>query len=124
MGCGVSCRQLPVDPANQIAIGDVADEQEQAVGHLAEAAVAQPVGWQRAMINMLGFSAGASRLLIAAVMKLPVAVQLRTRGWRSQAPLNIAPAGTAMALQIVGRNLIGDSLMTENGHQCIVERSE
>jgi hypothetical protein len=36
--------ELPVDPADQIAVGNIADEQEKRVGHLVEPTVAQLMG--------------------------------------------------------------------------------
>ena len=45
--------ELPVDPADQVAIGNVANEQEKSVGHLVEPTIAQPVGGQRTGINVI-----------------------------------------------------------------------
>jgi hypothetical protein len=45
--------ELPVDPADQIAIGDVPNEQEQRVGHLVEPTVAQLVARQRTSVEVI-----------------------------------------------------------------------
>ena len=37
-----------IDPADQVAVGNVANEQVQAVGNLIQVAVSQPMGWQGA----------------------------------------------------------------------------
>ena len=54
MRVGIHRLQLPVDPADEIVIGDVPHEQEQAVRHLVEVAVAQRVAGQGASIEVPG----------------------------------------------------------------------
>ena len=61
-----------IDPADQVAVGDVANEQVKAVGNLVEMAVSQPMGWKRAGGDVVRLGAGAARLFVAAVMELPV----------------------------------------------------
>ena len=53
MGAGwvISTLESPVDPADQIAIRNVANEQEQRVGHLVEPTVAQLVGGHGAGVS-------------------------------------------------------------------------
>ena len=72
--------QSVIDPADQVAVGNIANEQVQAVGNLVEMAVSQPMGWQRAGGNVVRLGAGAARLLVSAVMKMPIGFQLRA-GW-------------------------------------------
>ena len=50
----ISSLELPVDPADQIAAGNVANEQEQRVGHLVEPTVAQLVGRQGTAVDVIG----------------------------------------------------------------------
>ena len=66
-----------IDPADQVTIGDIPNEQIQAIGHLVEMAVSQPMRWQRTSGNVVRLGAGAARLLVSAVVKMPVALQLR-----------------------------------------------
>ena len=57
------CRLQPlVDPADQIAIGNVANEQVQRIGGLVEAAVAQVMGRQRTAADVIGLGAGPTQL--------------------------------------------------------------
>ena len=57
------CRlQLLVDPADQIPIGNVANEQVQRIGGLVEAAVAQVMGRQRTAADVIGLGAGPTEL--------------------------------------------------------------
>jgi hypothetical protein len=43
---GIHRTELCIDPADEIAVGDIAHEQEQAVGHLVQVAVAQRLARQ------------------------------------------------------------------------------
>ena len=43
---GIHRTELCIDPADEIAVGDIAHEQEQAVGHLVKVAVAQRLARQ------------------------------------------------------------------------------
>src|SRR5208282_6132680 len=58
-------------------VGNVANEQIQAVGKLIEVAVSQPMGWQRAGADVIRLGAGVVRFLVSAVVKLPIGFQLR-----------------------------------------------
>ena len=51
--------QLTVDPSHQVAIGEIPDKQEQAVGRLVQAAIAQPVFWQWTARQKFRLIAGA-----------------------------------------------------------------
>jgi hypothetical protein len=68
----IACLQLPVDPADQIAIGNVANEQIQRIGGLVEAAIPQIVLWQRTAPNVIGLGTGAADLVVSAIMEMPV----------------------------------------------------
>ena len=59
---GIHRTQLLVDPADEIVIGDIAHEQEQAVRHLVEAAVPQRVAGQGAGVDVARLRAGADPL--------------------------------------------------------------
>ena len=72
--------QPVIDPADQIAIGNVANEQVEAVGNLVEVAVSQAMGWQRAGRDVVRLGAGAARLLVSAGVEMPIGFQLRA-GW-------------------------------------------
>ena len=79
--------QPVIDPANQIALGNVANEQVQAIGKLVEVAVSQPMGRKRAGGDVVRLGAGAAGLLIVAGVKSPIGFQLRAGG-----PLGKIPA--------------------------------
>jgi hypothetical protein len=69
-----------IDPADQVAFGNVANEQVQAVGNLIQVAVSQPMGWKRAGGDMVRLGAGSARLLVPAGMEMPIGFQLWA-GW-------------------------------------------
>ena len=59
---GIHRTQLPINPADEIVIGDIPHEQEQAVRHLVEAAVAERVAGQGAGVDVAGLGARARTL--------------------------------------------------------------
>ena len=69
---GIHCSQLLVDPADEIVIGNVAHEQEQAIRHLVEAAVPQRMAGQGAGIDVGRLRARMGPLMVPAVIKPPV----------------------------------------------------
>jgi hypothetical protein len=72
----VGFSQLPVDPADQITIGDVADEQIKRIGGLVEPTVAQVVARHWATVDMIGLGTSAADLVVPATMVVPVALEL------------------------------------------------
>ena len=74
---GIHRTQLPVDPADEIVIGNVPHEQEQAVRHLVEAAVPQRVARQGAGIDVAGLSTRAGPFVVPAVVEPPIPAELR-----------------------------------------------
>ncbi len=66
--------QPPVDPTHQITVADIPNEEEQAVGSLTEAPVAQRMPGQVAAMKQVWFRADPRTLLIFAIREVPVAV--------------------------------------------------
>ena len=93
---GIHRRQLPINPADEVVIGDIPHEQEQAVRHLIQAAVPQRVPRQGAAVEVPGLGTGVGPLLVSAVVKPPVPAELRTRWASRQRFGNVRPAGTAV----------------------------
>jgi len=60
------------DPADQVAVGNVANEQIKIVGKLVEMAVSQAMGWHRAGGDVVRLGAGVFRLLVSAVIEMPI----------------------------------------------------
>ena len=93
---GIHRAQLPINPADEIVIGDVPHEQEQAVRHLVEAAVAQRVARQGAGVDVAGLGTRAGPLVVSAVVKPPVPAELRARWGSRQRFGNVRPADAAV----------------------------
>jgi hypothetical protein len=124
VGPGVPGRhsQLPVDPADQVAASDVANEQVQGMRRLVQPTVAQPVVGQWAAWQMVEFGAGVPALVVPAVVKLPVASELRTTRCAAKIALNRLPSCQAMALHVVGCDLVGDALVAQYRDKPIEQR--
>jgi hypothetical protein len=114
--------QLIIDPPDQIAVGNISNEQVEVIGNPVEMAVSQPMGWQRGGRYVVRLGAGAARLLVPAVMKVPVGFQLRA-GWSlGQICPDCAPSRLAMATHVVYGDLVGDPLKAEIEHQPVKQR--
>jgi hypothetical protein len=79
---GIHGTQLSINPAHEIVIGDIPHEQEQAVRHLVQAAVAQRMAGQRAAVDVVGLSTRIGPFTVLAIVEPPVAAELRAR-WGS-----------------------------------------
>jgi len=69
-----------IDPADQVAVGNVANEQVQAVGNLIQMAVSQAMGRQGTRRDVIRLGAGTTRLFEPAGVEMPIAFQLWA-GW-------------------------------------------
>ena len=116
---GIHRTQLPINPADEIVIGDVAHEQEQAVRHLVQVAVAQRVAGQGAGVDVAGLRAGAGALVVSAVVEPPVTAELRARWVLRQRFGNVRPADGAVLGYVPRRDRIGDSLKAQDLDQPI-----
>ena len=92
------CRLQPlVDPADQIAIGNVANEQVQRIGGLVQVAVAQVMGRQRTAADVIGLGAGSAELGVAAAVEMPVALELGASGALGKFLVDIVPPSHSRA---------------------------
>jgi hypothetical protein len=76
---GLRIFQSVVDPADQVTVSNVTDKEKKAVSGLVEAAVPQPMEGQRAGIEVLGFRATETALVISATVKMPIGPKERAR---------------------------------------------
>ena len=72
---------------------------------------------QGALANVFELGAGPAVLLVSAIMKMPVAAQLRTAWLPPQVVRNHLPGRIAMLLYEIFGDLIGDTLVAQNRHQ-------
>ena len=119
----VGGRQLGVHPADQIAIGKVADEQEQGVGSLIEMAIPQVMARQRTTANVLGLGTGPAALFVSAAMEMPVALEFGATDTLAELLVDVAPGRPSMSLHVIVGDRIGDALVAQSGHQPIEHNS-
>jgi hypothetical protein len=84
---GIHRTELCIDPGDEIAVGDIAHEQEQAVGHLVQVAVAQRLARQWAGGDVARLRAGAGSFTVLTVVEPPVAAELGQEGLRARLAL-------------------------------------
>src|SRR6202035_3787282 len=58
-------------------------------------------------------------LVVPTIMEMPVALELGTAGAAAELLVNVVPSRPAMPLHVVVRNLIGDALVAQTGHEPI-----
>jgi hypothetical protein len=80
---------LPINPADEIVIGDIPHEQEQAVRHLVQPAVPQRVAGEGAGVDMTGLRTRVGPFLVLAVVEPPVPAKLWARRGSRQAFGNV-----------------------------------
>ena len=109
--------QSLINPSHQIAIGNVPNEQIQAIGHLVEMAVSQMMGRHRAGANVVRLAAGAAGFFVSTVMKMPIGLKLRASRPFGQISSDGGPGRSAVFGHIIRGNLVRDSLKAEIVHQ-------
>jgi len=110
---------LPINPADEVIIGDVPHEQEQAVRHLVEVAVAQLVAGQGAGVDMAGLRTRARPLVVPAIVEPPVPAELRARWASRQRFGNVRPADAAVLGHVPSRDRIRNPLKAQRLDQPI-----
>ena len=76
---GIRGTQLPINPADEIVIGDVSHEQEQAVRHLVQAAVAQRMAGKGTGVDMVQLRTRVGPFMVLAAVEPPVPAELWAR---------------------------------------------
>jgi hypothetical protein len=66
---------------------------------------------------MIGFGAGVARLVVAAVLKMPVGPKLWAADGLAQISGDDLPGGMPMPFHEVSSDLIGNALIAQLGHQ-------
>jgi uncharacterized membrane protein len=73
---GIGSIQLRVNPPNEIIVGNIPHEQEQAVRHLVQAAVPERVARQRAAVDVARLRTRAGPFVVPAVIEPPIPGEL------------------------------------------------
>jgi hypothetical protein len=75
---GRECQSV-VDPADQVAFGNVADKEKKAVSGLIETTIPQSMARYRAGFDMVGFGAAETALVVSTTCKVPIGLKKRAR---------------------------------------------
>jgi hypothetical protein len=106
--------QALVNPADQVAVTDVPNEQEQAIGHPVQGPVAQGQSGQGTGWIVGGLSADSSGADEVAAVKVPVAFQLRAGGLVLQTASHVVPTGSAVLVHEGERGGIRNPLQAQD----------
>ena len=115
----VGFMELSVDPADQVAIGDVPDKQVERIGGLIEPTVAQVMARHWAVVDMVRLGAGAAAFVVPAAIEMPVAGELRAGGAVTELGVDVVPPRSAVRLHVVEGHAIRDALIAQRRHQPI-----
>ena len=121
IGCrnGIDVCQPAVDPADDVAISQIAHEQEEAVGGLVQPAVAQIMSRQGAVGPMLGVGARVRVLPVPAILEQPVALELRAARLIGECGGDVLPSDPAMLLHVAISNAVRHALIAQRIDQPI-----
>jgi hypothetical protein len=103
----------PVSAAAKISTRHIPHEQEQMICGLVEVAVAQIMSGQRAGGEHPRLATGIGGLAVAALVKVPVAGQLRAWAGLSQPDAYVFSADGAMLFNISPGDTVGDALVAD-----------
>ncbi len=114
---------LPVNPPNDVAIGNVPDEQEQAVRGLVQPAVAEAMPGQRAIGKGVRVGAGLEALVVPTIGKCPIPVELVAGRVRGEGTCDVRPGHVPMLIDVLIRDGVGNPLVANFPDQPIEDRS-
>jgi hypothetical protein len=113
----ISGRKPIIDPADEVTMADVSNEEEQRVGCLIQATITQVMAWQRAAADEARLGAGVRALREPAVLKMPVALKARAGGRCAQGIREIAEAHSPMFVHVSQRDCVSDTLVIHHLHE-------
>ena len=103
---------LPINPVDDVATGNVPDEQEQAVRSLIQPAVSEPMPRHRTIGKVIGVSAGLESLVVPAVSKRPIPLELVAARVGGEGSFDIRPRHVPMSVDVPIGDGVGNSLVT------------
>ena len=106
-----------INPINNVATGNVANEQEQTIGGLVEAAVPQAMPGQGALVEVIRLGACLKSLVVLAACEPPIPLQLMAAGLLPKRSFNLRPRYVAVAINVPVSDCIRDPLKAEDPHQ-------
>jgi hypothetical protein len=102
---------LPINPVDDVATGNVPDEQEQAVRGLIQPAVSEPMPGQGTIGKVIGVAAGLESLVVPAVSKPPIPLELVAARVGGEATFDFRPRHVPMSVDVPIGDGVGNSLV-------------
>jgi hypothetical protein len=116
---GVRDAEAVIDPADQVAFGNVTDKKKKAVGRLVEPTVTQLMPRHRAGIDMVGLRATEAALVVSAAVIVPIGLKQSARRTLSETRPDFGPGDVAVLANVPTGHLVGNSLIAECAQQPI-----
>jgi hypothetical protein len=116
---GARDAEAVIDPADQVAFGNVTDKKKKAVGRLVEPTVTQRMPGHRAGINMVGLRTAEAALVVSAAIIVPIALKQRARRNLSETRPDFGPGDVAVLANVPTGHLVGNTLIAERAQQPI-----
>jgi len=110
---------LPINPVDDVATGNVPDEQEQAVRGLIQPAVSEAMPGQGTIGKVIGVCAGLESLVVPAVSKRPIPLELVAAWVGGEGSFDFRPRHVPMAIDVPIDDGVGNSLMAKLSDQPI-----
>jgi hypothetical protein len=114
--------ELVVNPSNDVATGNVPDEQEQAVRSLVQPPVPEAMPGQGAVAELFRLGAGLEALVVPAVGKRPIPLELVATGVGGERVFDIRPGHVPMPIHVPIGHGVRDTLVAKLAHQPIEDR--
>ncbi|MFZ2079360.1 MAG: hypothetical protein WAV38_22470 [Xanthobacteraceae bacterium] len=110
---------LPINPVDDVATGNVPDEQEQAVRTLIQPAVSEAMPGQGTIRKVIGVRAGLESLVVPAVSERPISLKLGAARVGGEATFDFRPRHIPMPIDVPIGDGVGNSLMAKLSEQPI-----
>jgi hypothetical protein len=114
--------QLLINPPDDVATGNVPNEQEQAVRGLVQPAVPEAMPGQRAIAELVRLGTRLESLMVPAVGECPIPLQPVAAWFGAEGAFNFCPRHVAMPVDVPFGYGVGDSLKAEHPHQPIEDQ--
>jgi hypothetical protein len=103
--------KLLVNPPDDVATGNVPDEQEQAVRGLVQPTVPKAMPGQRAIAELVRLGASLESLVVVAASKRPIPVELVASGVGGERPFDVCPRHISMPIDVPVGHGVRDPLV-------------
>lgn len=114
--------QLAIDPAHEVTVSDVPDEQIEAKCELVQPPIPEHWTGYWTGVDMIGLGASEAALVVSAAFVVPEGLELPAGGRDLEACLHFGPGRCPMLLHVAPRGAVGDTLKAERRQEPIEDR--